>query len=141
MKKNENTNLNINKLIVPILLVIVILLLVVVIVILFKDDDNDYRDKYLDDRNEVFEKDNFLNDNNGTEDENYDKYISKQEALNVALKDVGISQDNIRDLDIELDYKYSQMVYEVDFNYQQYEYEYYINAEDGKIVKSFKERD
>ena len=52
-----------------------------------------------------------------------------------------MKQSDIHDLDIELDYKYDNTVYEIDFNYKNYEYEYYINAQSGKIIHSFKERD
>ncbi len=72
---------------------------------------------------------------------NTNNYISEQDALDIALKDVGLTQNDIYDLDIELEYKYSQTVYEINFDYQRHEYEYYINAESGTIVKSFRERD
>ena len=78
---------------------------------------------------------NITSGNNGT------NYISRENALKVALDDAKINQKDIHDIDVELDYKYNQIVYEVNFDYQQYEYEYYINAENGNIVKSFKQID
>lgn len=85
---------------------------------------------------------NSVNSNNDTStNATNQNYISRDEVLTIALKDANINQSDIRDIDIELDYKYGQTVYEVNFNYKQYEYEYYINAENGNIVKSFRERD
>ena len=109
----NNKKLDINKILLPSLLVIIILLLLLIIVVVFKDRD----------------------------DLNYINSISKQDALNVALKDINVKQEYIYDLDIELDYKYGQNVYEIDFNYGQYEYEYYVSVKDGKIIKAFRERD
>ena len=82
-------------------------------------------------------KDNISNDS--TLDN--DSRISREEALEVSLNDAKIKQSDVRDIDIELDYKYGKKVYEVTFDYQQYEYEYYINAENGEVVKSFREID
>lgn len=81
---------------------------------------------------------NTTNTNNTTDS---GSYISRDDALKSALEDSGITESDIRDLDIELENKYGQTVYEVTFDYNQYEYEYYINREDGSIVKSFIERD
>lgn len=70
-----------------------------------------------------------------------EKYITIERALDIALSNVGASRGSVLDIDVELDYKFGQVVYEVSFDYDQYEYEYYINAESGEIVKSFKELD
>ncbi len=80
-------------------------------------------------------------DENKSFDEDEYYTISKDNALKIALDDVKLTQSDIRDIDIELDYKYGQTVYEITFDYQQYEYEYYIDARNGDIVKSFKEID
>ncbi len=120
MKKDNNSK--INKLIIPILLVIIIILLVVILVIV------------------VNNKNNINNSLVNTSNKN-NNYITKEEAIDIALKNGKLESSNITDLDVELDYKYNQTVYEVTFDYQNYEYEYYINAETGIIVKSFVERD
>ena len=70
---------------------------------------------------------------------NTDDYISVEKALEIALN--GLSKDQVWDIDIELERKYGQIVYEVSYNSGQYEYEYYINAKSGEIIKSFKEVD
>lgn len=66
------------------------------------------------------------------------KYITIEKALDVALKSAGLTREQVRDIDVELERKFGQMVFEVSFDAGQYEYEYYVNAESGKIVKSFK---
>ncbi len=67
--------------------------------------------------------------------------ISKDKALEVALKHAGLKQDNIRDLEIELDDEKGVAVWEVDFESGNMEYSYDINAETGEIVKNKTERD
>lgn len=141
MKKE---NLNINKFIIISLLLIIIFLLIVIIIKFLKDNDKGYKNNYYRGNQNVEnipskEIENDKNNDSSNIDRN--KYISRQQAINIVLKDVGVNQNQIYDLEIELDYKYNQVVYEIDFDYQQFEYEYYINAENGNIVKSFKEWD
>ena len=68
-------------------------------------------------------------------------YISIERALEIALENVGAAKQNVRDIDVELDYKFGQTVYEVTFDYNGYEYEYYLNPTSSEIIKSFKEVD
>lgn len=129
MEKNKNLKYII------ILLIIIILLLVGFIIFCAVE--------FLDERAEIrrlYNNGNTVNVTNNDVSSN-EKYISREEALKVALTDIGVNQEDVYDIDIELDYKYSKTVFEVNFNYGKYEYEYYINAEDGTIVKSFKEID
>ncbi|MBR2998649.1 PepSY domain-containing protein [Candidatus Saccharibacteria bacterium] len=67
------------------------------------------------------------------------KYITIEKALDAALKSAGLTREQVRDIDVELERKFGQMVFEVSFDAGQYEYEIYINAENGETVKSFKE--
>ena len=69
------------------------------------------------------------------------QYISYTDALEIALKSINITQNDIYDMSNERDYKYGVEVYEIEFKYNGYEYEFYINAKTGEIVKSFQERD
>ena len=69
------------------------------------------------------------------------KYIKVEEALGIALESAGLTKDQVWDIDVELEQKFGQVVFEVSFDAGQYEYEYYINAENGEVVKSFKEID
>lgn len=68
-------------------------------------------------------------------------YIASDKALEVALKNVGLTKADVSDVEVELERKSGQVVYEVSFDAGQYEYEYYIDAESGEIVKSFREID
>lgn len=74
-------------------------------------------------------------------DPKQENYISRNEAFKIALEDINLSQSDVYDMEIELDYKYGQVVYEVTFHDRQFEYEYYIQAETGEIIKSFREID
>ena len=102
------------------------------------DDDYHYNTNYDNNSNNNIVDDND-SDNNNQENTNY---ISRDKALQIALDNLKIKQENVYDLDIELEYKnrYGKMVYEVSFDYNHYEYEYYIDATSGKILDSFVER-
>lgn len=63
------------------------------------------------------------------------KDISKDVALQIALKDLGVSQSAIRKLEIERDREKNMDVWEVEFDYGDYEYEYDIAISDGTIIK------
>ncbi len=133
MENSKNKNDIFYKYIIPILLSIIVILLIA-IVLLVLGNKKDYN---LDNINDNTINDNGTNIDNSTNN----NYISKQEALNISLNNIGITQDSILDLDIELDYKYGKTVYEISFNYKKFEYEYYIDAINGEIIHSFKELD
>lgn len=99
------------------------------------DEEYHYNTNYDNNNNVVDEN----NTNNNQENSNY---ITRDKALQIALDNLKIKQENVYDLDIELEYKnrYGKMVYEVSFDYNRYEYEYYIDATSGKILDSFIER-
>ena len=62
-------------------------------------------------------------------------YIGRDAALEAALKHASLSKNDVRNIDIELDYEYGRMVYEVEFEVgTTTEYEYDINAATGEIV-------
>lgn len=67
--------------------------------------------------------------------------LTSEDALDIALNDAGLTKDQLRDLDIELDRDDGTLHYNVDFEADGYDYEYEIHAESGKIIKSRKERD
>ncbi len=124
-------------------LLVIIIVLLIGFIIFFVGEFIDERDeiRYLYNENNKTSTDNTTNITTNDNNSNNQNYISRENALKVALDDAKINQNDIRDIDVELDYKYNQTVYEVTFDYQQYEYEYYINAENGSIVKSFRESD
>lgn len=61
-------------------------------------------------------------------------YIGRDVALEAALNHAGLSKNDVRNVDIELDYEYGSMVYEVEFEVGTAEYEYDIEAATGDIV-------
>ncbi len=67
------------------------------------------------------------------------EYISKEEALNIALKDSVLNKEDVHDIEVELGNKYDVVVYEVSYEYNDFEYEYYIKATTGDILKTFRD--
>ena len=125
-----------------IVLLIVIILLLIGFIIFFAEEVLEERRNnraIYNDQTITNNQNNNNNTNNNTSTNN--NYISRDEALEIALENIPTNKENTYDIDIELDYKYGKTVYEISFNYQQYEFEYYIDAENGSIIKSFRERD
>lgn len=69
------------------------------------------------------------------------KYIGEQKAKSAALSHAGVSADNIREYECELDRDDGIVVYEIEFKSGNYEYSYEINATDGKVLKYEKDFD
>ena len=64
------------------------------------------------------------------------KMIGKDAALQVALEDAGLTSEEVRDVDIELDRTLTSRRYEVNFEAGRTEYEYRINAYTGEILSA-----
>ncbi len=82
--------------------------------------------------------------NNERDDDNItapDGAISREEALEIAYADAGVSAENVRRPEIELDKEGKLYVYEIEFKSGTREYEYTINAMTGKIIERESERD
>ncbi len=129
--KKEKRKFDLSKLTTPLLIIIIILLVISIVLLLIKDN----RQKY--------DNDNYYPSNikdNNTYDPDKVK-ISMQKALEIALNDLKLKEKDVYDVDIELDNKYNNTVYEISFNYNMHEYEYYIDATNGDIIHSFKELD
>lgn len=62
------------------------------------------------------------------------KYISKEKAVEIALAHAGVQKNNARFDDKELDYNNGKARYEIEFTAGGTEYEYDIDAATGKIV-------
>lgn len=60
--------------------------------------------------------------------------ITKEDALAIAKKDAGVSEKEIFNLEIKLDYEDGIRVYEIEFDTTETEYEYDIAVSDGKII-------
>ena len=67
------------------------------------------------------------------------KLISKDKAVEIALKKAGLDKKSVFDLDAELDREREGVLWEVDFETKEYEYSYDINAYDGTVVNSKRE--
>ena len=61
-------------------------------------------------------------------------YIGADKAKQIALADVGVSEDKVVMEKVELDYEFRKMIYEVEFVYDGSEYEYVIDATSGEII-------
>ena len=144
-KKEEQMSEKTEKTVLVLLVIIIILLAVILgIVILKKNnnivDSNDSNYKVdIDENDDGIKVTDDIMDNQTTTDSK--NYIARDSAISIALKDLKLSKNDVYDLECELDKEFNQIVYEVTFNYKNLEYEYYINAESGKIIHSFKELD
>ena len=67
--------------------------------------------------------------------------ITKDEAQKIALKDAGLTKDQVRGLKAELDYDNGTAHYDVEFSHDGWEYDYEIHAETGRILSREKDRD
>ncbi len=64
------------------------------------------------------------------------KKIGKDAALQIAMTDAGVTRDQIRDIDIELERELRSAWYEIDFESGRADYEYRIDAYTGEILSS-----
>ena len=62
-------------------------------------------------------------------------YISKSDAMDAAMKDLGLIQINVSNLTAELDKSTSPVSYKVTFVYISQNYTYVIDAESGTVIK------
>jgi uncharacterized membrane protein YkoI len=67
--------------------------------------------------------------------------LTRDEAVQIALKDAALTPEEIYDLEAELDKERGVLIFEVDFETREYDYEYELLAETGEILKSKRERD
>lgn len=67
--------------------------------------------------------------------------ISRDKAIEIALKHAGFEKTEVLDLNAELDMEMGAKVWEVDFEKDLYEYSYDINPTTGEIIKSEKTPD
>lgn len=66
--------------------------------------------------------------------------LTREEALDIALQQAGVTKDTIRDLETELDRDNGITVWEIDFESGNTEYSFDINAETGDIVERDQDR-
>ncbi len=63
------------------------------------------------------------------------KYIGKDEALDIVLKDAGLTKSQVKELEVEYDSERGVLTYEIDFEYGNKDYDYEVNAVTGAIEK------
>ncbi len=64
-----------------------------------------------------------------------DEHIDRNAALEIAYKDAGVTQSEVRRPEIELDREGGRYVYEIEFKTASKEYEYTVNATTGEILE------
>lgn len=69
------------------------------------------------------------------------KYIGKEKAKEIIFNKLGIKEEQVSRLEIELDLDDNVMVYDIEFYYNEYEYDYEVNAIEGTIIKSDKDKE
>ena len=68
--------------------------------------------------------------------------VSRDEALNAALKHAGFKKDEVYFVKkVEMDWEHGRKIYEVSFYKGGYEYEYDIDAVTGRVLKFEKDWD
>lgn len=73
--------------------------------------------------------------------QNTDVKLSVQDARNKALEHAGLTANDIREFECELDRENGKMIYEIEFKSGTYEYEYEVDAQNGEILNHQKELD
>lgn len=64
------------------------------------------------------------------------KRISKSEALQAALNDAGLTQNQISDVSVDYEREFGSSWYEVEFESGWKEYDYRIDAATGEVLSS-----
>ena len=67
--------------------------------------------------------------------------ITREEAINIALKEAGLTREQVRELEAEKDRERGVLVYEVEFEHGRKEYSYEIRVSDGKVLTRSIEND
>lgn len=67
--------------------------------------------------------------------------VTREKALETALDKAGLTEAEVRDLDIELDTERGRTVWEIDFEHKGMEFSYDVDAETGNITAVERERD
>ncbi len=70
-----------------------------------------------------------------------DATITADEARDIALKDAGVTKDNINGYESDLDRELGILVYDIEFKSGDTEYSYEINAENGTIIDKDTEKE
>lgn len=65
-----------------------------------------------------------------------ENYLSGEEALAIALEDAGLSRNDARDTDVDLETRQGKAWYEIEIETSDAVHEYRIDAETGEILSA-----
>lgn len=65
--------------------------------------------------------------------------VTREEAIDKALKQAGLKKEDISDLEVELDSEREGVFWEINFDHKDQEFSFDINANTGEIVNSKRE--
>ncbi len=68
--------------------------------------------------------------------QNQTNYIGEAAARDIALRDAGLTVNDVSKLSVELDHENGVVVYDVDFKHGGKEYDYDIDPNNGAIIRS-----
>ena len=67
--------------------------------------------------------------------------LTEEEARDIALKDAGLTAEQVTRLKVEFGYDDGRPEYEVDFHHDGWEYDYELHAQTGEILSQNKDRE
>ena len=65
--------------------------------------------------------------------------VTREEAIDKALKHVGLKKEDVKDLEVDLDTEREGVFWEINFDHKDQEFSFDINANTGEIVSSKRE--
>lgn len=65
--------------------------------------------------------------------------VTREEAIDKALKHVGLKKEDVKDLEVDLDTEREGVFWEINFDHKDQEFSFDINANTGEIVNSKRE--
>lgn len=66
--------------------------------------------------------------------------VTREEAIDKALKHVGLKKEDVKDLEVDLDTEREGVFWEINFDHKDQEFSFDINANTGEIVNSKREQ-
>lgn len=66
--------------------------------------------------------------------------VTREEAIDKALKYVGLKKEDVKDLEVDLDTEREGVFWEINFDHKDQEFSFDINANTGEIVNSKREQ-
>ena len=66
--------------------------------------------------------------------------VTREEAIDKALKHVGLKKEDVKDLEVDLDTEREGVFWEIEFDHKNEEFSVEINANTGEITKNKREQ-